>query len=105
MFYKKPDLKPTFIEIGHHIDPENDGGLTWEVEAQRFTNLLTDLIGNLNNLDRFEELSFDWGRNCVQWREFGFKPEFWLHFSEAMTTECLYMDQAVHSVGEVIEAW
>lgn len=47
----------------------------------------------------------EFGDMHVEWKSVGFKPDFWVSIADTMTTECMYLDQAMHGQTEVLEAW
>lgn len=56
-------------------------------------------------MDEIIRLSRDYGESHVPLKSFGFKPDFWVTMTDAMTTECIYLDGAVHQPTDTIAAW
>ena len=49
------------------------------------------------------DLSYAYGERHVDWKAYGFKPDFWVSLSEMLTKEVINLDQAIHNQTDVIE--
>lgn len=78
---------------------------TWAEEAKKLTNFLDDLVKKVDNLTIVEDMSKDLGRDYVKYKERGFRTEYLVNFSEAITAECMYLDVGQHSISENTLAW
>lgn len=99
-FQKRPDIRRVFDEI-----ERTKKDYSWTQESKDFNSFLHTLIEKIDEPETMEDMSRDWGSKYVVLRDYGFKPQFWVPFSEIMTTECLYLDGGVHPVADMIEAW
>lgn len=72
-------------------------------------NTLRDYLKNVANqlTDRaaVQRISEDFGARHVQYRCYGFRPDFFAVTADAVTTECVLLDAAVHSASEALSAW
>uniref|UniRef100_A0A183BNX8 Calponin-homology (CH) domain-containing protein n=1 Tax=Globodera pallida TaxID=36090 RepID=A0A183BNX8_GLOPA len=59
----------------------------------------------VDNIEMVERLSRKYGEEHVELKCFGFKPDFWVSLADAMTVECVILDQATHQPSDTITAW
>jgi hypothetical protein len=52
-----------------------------------------------------QRLSEEFGERHVQFRAFGFKPDFFASTADAVTTECVRLDGAAHSTSATLLAF
>ncbi|CAI2348775.1 unnamed protein product [Caenorhabditis sp. 36 PRJEB53466] len=80
-------------------------------KAQRHENstylkqFLKGIVENLQDIDEINRLSEEFGCNHVQFRAHGFKPDFFACTADAVTKECIILDQAAHPTSETAAAW
>uniref|UniRef100_A0A7E5A1Y8 GLOBIN domain-containing protein n=1 Tax=Panagrellus redivivus TaxID=6233 RepID=A0A7E5A1Y8_PANRE len=60
---------------------------------------------SLTDADEVQRLSEDFGERHVPFRSLGFRPDFFAMAADAMTTECVFLDCAVHQPTETLTAW
>lgn len=56
----------------------------------------------VDNIDIVERVARKYGEEHVELKAFGFKPDFWVSLADAITVECVILDQATHQVGHPI---
>lgn len=96
VFEKRPDMKKVLDSMGDEL---------WMDEAKKFGEFVDSVVCHIDDLQEIERLSLEMGRRHGDWRNLGFKSEFWVVFAEAMTTECVYLDAGAHPTGDVLSAW
>lgn len=52
-------------------------------------------------MDIVERLSKKYGEEHVELKSYGFKPDFWVSLADAITVECVILDQANHAVCRI----
>lgn len=55
----------------------------------------------VDNIETVERISRKYGEEHVELKCFGFKPDFWVSLADAITVECVILDQAAHQVSPV----
>ncbi|CEF64995.1 Globin-like domain and Globin, structural domain-containing protein [Strongyloides ratti] len=60
---------------------------------------------SINDSDNIQHLAEEFGSKFVAHRSFGFKPDFFAVTANAVTTECVFLDAAVHQATETLTAW
>ncbi|VDN84165.1 unnamed protein product, partial [Brugia pahangi] len=73
--------------------------------ANSLRNYLKNVINQLMDRAAVQRISEDFGARHVQYRSFGFRPDFFAITADAVTTECVLLDAAVHSASEALFAW
>jgi len=68
-------------------------------------DFLLKVIENLTDGDEVQRISEEFGEKHVQFRTNGFRPDFFASTADAMTTECVFLDAAVHQATETLTAW
>ncbi|EFO94415.1 CRE-GLB-11 protein [Caenorhabditis remanei] len=80
-------------------------------KAQRYENsnylkqFLLGIVESLTDIDEINRISEEYGCNHVQFRLYGFKPDFFAATADAVATECTFLDQAAHLTSETATAW
>uniref|UniRef100_A0A0K0EFT8 Globin family profile domain-containing protein n=1 Tax=Strongyloides stercoralis TaxID=6248 RepID=A0A0K0EFT8_STRER len=60
---------------------------------------------SINDSDNIQQIAEEFGSKFVAHRSFGFKPDFFAVTANAVTTECVFLDAAVHQATETLTAW
>lgn len=60
---------------------------------------------SLTDNEEVQRISEEFGEKFVLYRSSGFKPDFFASTADAMTTECVFLDCAVHQPTETLTAW
>lgn len=68
-------------------------------------DFLLKIVDNLTDNEEVRGLSEEFGAKHVPLRIHGFKPDFFSLTADAMTTECVFLDAAVHQHSETLTAW
>ncbi|KAE9549187.1 hypothetical protein FO519_007599 [Halicephalobus sp. NKZ332] len=68
-------------------------------------DFLLKIIENLTDNDEVQRIAEEFGERHVQFRSNGFRPDFFASTADAMTTECVFLDAAVHQATETLTAW
>jgi hypothetical protein len=55
----------------------------------------------VDNVDIVERVARKYGEEHVELKCFGFKPDFWVSLADAITVECVILDQATHQVNSL----
>ncbi|KAL3097203.1 hypothetical protein niasHT_030198 [Heterodera trifolii] len=77
----------------------------WQQMTGRLKEFLESVVRKVDNIEMVERLSRKYGEEHVQLKCFGFKPDFWVSLADAMTVECVILDQATHQPSDTITAW
>uniref|UniRef100_A0A914XB77 Uncharacterized protein n=1 Tax=Plectus sambesii TaxID=2011161 RepID=A0A914XB77_9BILA len=81
-------------------------GASRELEmTEMLTTYLRKAVANLNFMDEVQRLSEEYGERHVQYRSFGFKPDFFASTADAITIECVRLDCAAHSTSACLLAF
>lgn len=59
----------------------------------------------LSDSDEVQRTSEEFGVKHVQFRNQGFRPDFFAITADAVTTECCFLDAAVHQSYDTVTAW
>ncbi|VDD96103.1 unnamed protein product [Enterobius vermicularis] len=97
------EFRQAFIPLfAAKVDAENLNDFT-----ERFRQYLDSVIDNIKDADKFmlqskirrktkerkiKALSEEFGGFCVSMKPYGFKPEFFTVAADAITTECVFLD-------------
>ncbi|EFO25636.2 hypothetical protein LOAG_02857 [Loa loa] len=73
--------------------------------ASSLRNYLKNVVNQLTDRAAVQRISEDFGARHVQYRSFGFRPDFFAITADAVTTECVLLDAAIHSASEALFAW
>uniref|UniRef100_A0A1I7X714 Uncharacterized protein n=1 Tax=Heterorhabditis bacteriophora TaxID=37862 RepID=A0A1I7X714_HETBA len=68
-------------------------------------DFLLGVCESLTDSDEIQKMSEEFGCSHVQFRSFGFKPDFFACTADAVTTECTFLDQATHTASETAGSW
>ena len=68
-------------------------------------DFLLKIVESLTDGDEVQRISEEFGEKHVQFRANGFRPDFFASTADAMTTECVFLDAAVHQATETLTAW
>lgn len=63
------------------------------------------VIENVTDGLIIQRLSEDFGAKHVRFRSQGFRPDFFAMTADAVTTECVLLDGAVHAASDALAAW
>ncbi|VDD95408.1 unnamed protein product [Enterobius vermicularis] len=66
---------------------------------------LTDVVKYIHSPSKISEISVQFGINQAARRICGFKADYFAAMADAIITECVFLDGAVHPPTETIEAW
>lgn len=66
---------------------------------------LKNVVNQLTDRAMVQRISEDFGARHVQYRSFGFRPDFFAITADAVTTECVLLDAAIHPTSEALFAW
>uniref|UniRef100_A0A914BYN9 Globin family profile domain-containing protein n=1 Tax=Acrobeloides nanus TaxID=290746 RepID=A0A914BYN9_9BILA len=77
----------------------------WMCITMRLKDYLEDVVLNLESMDIVERLSKKYGEEHVELKSYGFKPDFWVSLADAITVECVILDQANHAPTDTVAAW
>uniref|UniRef100_A0A0R3RZJ4 GLOBIN domain-containing protein n=1 Tax=Elaeophora elaphi TaxID=1147741 RepID=A0A0R3RZJ4_9BILA len=73
--------------------------------ANALRNYLKNAVNQLGDRTMLQRISEDFGARHVQYRTFGFRPDFFAITADAVTTECVLLDAAIHPASEALFAW
>uniref|UniRef100_A0A8R1Y0Z7 Globin family profile domain-containing protein n=1 Tax=Onchocerca volvulus TaxID=6282 RepID=A0A8R1Y0Z7_ONCVO len=73
--------------------------------ANALRNYLKNVVNQLADGANVQRISEDFGARHVQYRTFGFRPDFFATTADAVTTECVLLDAAIHPASEALFAW
>ncbi|VDO25583.1 Uncharacterized protein BM_BM2634 [Brugia malayi] len=73
--------------------------------ANSLRSYLKNVVNQLMDRAAVQRISEDFGARHVQYRSSGFRPDFFAITADAVTTECVLLDAAVHSASEALFAW
>ncbi|EJW78324.1 hypothetical protein WUBG_10769 [Wuchereria bancrofti] len=73
--------------------------------ANSLRSYLKNVVNQLMDRAAVQRISEDFGARHVQYRSFGFRPDFFAITADAVTTECVLLDAAVHPASEALFAW
>uniref|UniRef100_A0A914DMP5 Globin family profile domain-containing protein n=1 Tax=Acrobeloides nanus TaxID=290746 RepID=A0A914DMP5_9BILA len=68
-------------------------------------DFLLKIVDNLTDNEDVRGISEEFGARHVPLRIYGFKPDFFSLTADGMTTECIFLDAAVHQHSETLSAW
>uniref|UniRef100_A0AC34GRR3 Globin family profile domain-containing protein n=1 Tax=Panagrolaimus sp. ES5 TaxID=591445 RepID=A0AC34GRR3_9BILA len=68
-------------------------------------DFLLKVVENLTDNEEVQRISEEFGEKHVLFRSNGFRPDFFAVTADAMTTECVFLDSAVHQSTETLTAW
>jgi hypothetical protein len=68
-------------------------------------DFLLKVVENLTDNEEVQRISEEFGERHVLFRSNGFRPDFFAVTADAMTTECVFLDSAVHQSTETLTAW
>ncbi|MCP9258339.1 hypothetical protein DINM_002837 [Dirofilaria immitis] len=66
---------------------------------------LKNVVNQLSDGAAVQRISEDFGARHVQYRSHGFRPDFFAVTADAVTTECVLLDAAIHPASEALFAW
>lgn len=85
---------------------------TWtilQVQKTEITDSLRDylnrVVENITDGAAVQRISEEFGAKHVQYRSMGFRPDFFALTADAVTTEGVLLDTAVHQASDVLAAW
>ncbi|VDN02711.1 unnamed protein product, partial [Thelazia callipaeda] len=68
-------------------------------------NYLKSAVNQIKDGSAVRKISEDFGAFHVQYRSFGFRPDFFVSTADAVTTEFVLLDAAVHQASDTLCAW
>uniref|UniRef100_A0A915LE05 Globin family profile domain-containing protein n=1 Tax=Meloidogyne javanica TaxID=6303 RepID=A0A915LE05_MELJA len=77
----------------------------WLQMTTRLRQFLDNVVKRVDNVEAVEKLARRYGEEHVELKCYGFKPDFWVSLADAMTVECVILDQATHQPSDTITAW
>uniref|UniRef100_A0A914VLK7 Uncharacterized protein n=1 Tax=Plectus sambesii TaxID=2011161 RepID=A0A914VLK7_9BILA len=77
MFEKRGDYQMFIYSLGKEKWPELTAALR---------DFMNAVVENVYNVDEIVRLSKEYGESHVQFKANGFKPDFWVTMTDAMTT-------------------
>ncbi|CAK5120376.1 unnamed protein product [Meloidogyne enterolobii] len=96
MLEKRPDFRNFVYSMGKD---------RWLQMTTRLRQFLDNVVKRVDNVEAVEKLARRYGEEHVELKCFGFKPDFWVSLADAMTVECVILDQATHQPSDTITAW
>ncbi|CAG9535756.1 unnamed protein product [Cercopithifilaria johnstoni] len=73
--------------------------------ANELRGYLKNVVNRLADRTAVQRISEDFGAQHAQYRSFGFRPDFFAVTADAITTECVLLDAAMHPASEALFAW
>ncbi|VDM29072.1 unnamed protein product [Toxocara canis] len=73
--------------------------------ADNLREFLCGVVDRLMDIDEVQRVSQEFGERHVQYRSLGFRPDFFATTADAVTTECVFLDAAVHQASDTLAAW
>ncbi|TKR77917.1 hypothetical protein L596_018807 [Steinernema carpocapsae] len=73
--------------------------------SEALRDFLNRASSTLTDLEELQRISEEFGERHVNLRSSGFKPDFFVTIANEVTTECVYLDAAVHGASETLTAW
>uniref|UniRef100_A0A915Q405 Globin family profile domain-containing protein n=1 Tax=Setaria digitata TaxID=48799 RepID=A0A915Q405_9BILA len=73
--------------------------------ATALRNYLKNVVNQLMDGAAVRRISEDFGARHVQYRSAGFRPDFFAVTADAVTTECVLLDAAIHPASDALFAW
>lgn len=73
--------------------------------ADNLREFLNGVVERLMDSEEVQRLSQEFGGRHVQFRSLGFRPDFFATTADAVTTECVFLDAAVHQASDTLTAW
>lgn len=73
--------------------------------ADSLRNYLRNVVEQITDGAAVQRISEDFGARHVQYRSVGFRPDFFALTADAVTTECVLLDAAVHQASDALAAW
>uniref|UniRef100_A0A0N5AD79 GLOBIN domain-containing protein n=1 Tax=Syphacia muris TaxID=451379 RepID=A0A0N5AD79_9BILA len=77
----------------------------WHWFTNTLRQFLEDVVQNVENIEKIEELSRKYGERYVSLRPYSFKPDLWVSLADAIITECIILDMATHQPTDTVAAW
>uniref|UniRef100_A0AC35UFS5 GLOBIN domain-containing protein n=1 Tax=Rhabditophanes sp. KR3021 TaxID=114890 RepID=A0AC35UFS5_9BILA len=96
IFEKRMDFQ-LFI---HNFGRNNLKNLSENLKA-----LMENVVANLDDVSAIEKFSEAYGESHIEYKPYGFKPDFFVGYAEALTVELIILDQANHSPTDVVAAF
>uniref|UniRef100_A0A1I8BR22 GLOBIN domain-containing protein n=1 Tax=Meloidogyne hapla TaxID=6305 RepID=A0A1I8BR22_MELHA len=93
---KRPDFRNFVYSMGKE---------RWLQMTTRLRQFLDNVVKRVDNVEAVERLARRYGEEHVELKCYGFKPDFWVSLADAMTVECVILDQATHQPSDTITAW
>ncbi|KAF7632137.1 hypothetical protein Mgra_00008449 [Meloidogyne graminicola] len=93
---KRPDFRNFVYSMGKE---------RWLQMTSRLRQFLDNVVRRVDNVEAVEKLARKYGEEHVELKCYGFKPDFWVSLADAMTVECVILDQATHQPSDTINAW
>uniref|UniRef100_A0A914WJZ5 Globin family profile domain-containing protein n=1 Tax=Plectus sambesii TaxID=2011161 RepID=A0A914WJZ5_9BILA len=84
---------------------ETLSGQQWNDMVDKMKEFLDKVIAAVGKDNEIQKLSEQFGEWHVLLRPVGFKPDFFAAAAEAVTKECVHLDQAAHPPTETFLAW
>uniref|UniRef100_A0A183BPS7 GLOBIN domain-containing protein n=1 Tax=Globodera pallida TaxID=36090 RepID=A0A183BPS7_GLOPA len=94
------EKRPDFRQFAYSMGKER-----WQQMTGKLKEFLELVVRKVDNIEMVERLSRKYGEEHVELKCFGFKPDFWVSLADAMTVECVILDQATHQPSDTITAW
>uniref|UniRef100_A0A0N4ZXD7 GLOBIN domain-containing protein n=1 Tax=Parastrongyloides trichosuri TaxID=131310 RepID=A0A0N4ZXD7_PARTI len=73
--------------------------------SENIKKFIQSAVLSINDSENVQQLSEEYGSKFVAYRSQGFKPDFFAVTANAVTTECVFLDAAVHQATETLTAW
>uniref|UniRef100_A0A915AIK3 Globin family profile domain-containing protein n=2 Tax=Parascaris TaxID=6254 RepID=A0A915AIK3_PARUN len=73
--------------------------------ADNLREFLNGVVERLMDSEEVQRVSQEFGGRHVQFRSLGFRPDFFATTADAVTTECVFLDAAVHQASDTLTAW
>uniref|UniRef100_A0A1I8ABA2 GLOBIN domain-containing protein n=1 Tax=Steinernema glaseri TaxID=37863 RepID=A0A1I8ABA2_9BILA len=73
--------------------------------SEALRDFLKCACSSLHDLEELQSVSESFGERHVGLRTSGFKPDFFATIANEATTECIFLDCAVHAPSETLTAW
>ncbi|KAK0404489.1 hypothetical protein QR680_017475 [Steinernema hermaphroditum] len=73
--------------------------------TNNLSEYLESVVENLEDVDEIARLSKDYGQLHVELKKYGFKPDFWVSLTDALTVEGVFLDMATHNPTDTVAAW
>uniref|UniRef100_A0A0N5BBZ3 GLOBIN domain-containing protein n=1 Tax=Strongyloides papillosus TaxID=174720 RepID=A0A0N5BBZ3_STREA len=73
--------------------------------AESIKKFIHSTVLSINDSENIQHIAEEFGSKFVTHRSYGFKPDFFAVTANAVTTECVFLDAAVHQATETLTAW